>query len=711
MKKKIKAFLSATFLLGNAVLTGCVSIEEQLNSQSPAIRQIGEQRLLTKARLSGQNGEVLNAINRIQTKSLLLEIAKNANDRNIDEGKLALTKLSDEKDFSTLVLLAQSPEIRHIALSKISQQEILFSICTQVTDTQTRKYVMDKLDPIMLSRLPYSMAMVPYWKKFTNQEMLAKIYRDGYASFSSEDLTAITEKIKDQTILSKMVVPMSYVELDNAKRNRENEIFTLSREIKTLQDAAERKTYEANRAKKNWDFRAEKHARLEVANLMSKIIPLKKKLNLIHNSPATGLYITNDMARVKLYSRITESKIFEEILKSTDKNNEPMTKDQLQTIFRRIPEDVALKFTLRKLEEYDSYKWSNNKYWALEVASILTGVIKDSKTRIQIANAVIEKIESIKLEYKNHRNFLVRWTDEHESMAMKYTNMLSLSEDEQIEIMKMGNITGTRIVEIIGVETARKILSFGLSFNKEVEEKLVEKIPVEKIDLSLYESVKPGVAKAMLYKKMPENLRNAAQTSQEKHFAVIAEKAKVASKNTFALDGFYLGMSLDDLKTVLAYHFPRLCFTENRDKYGKEFVIVFSNENLPFCRATAKDRKVYCINFDKDILSNWYKYNAATHRTWAHAFGKENGMTMEYLEIANEATVLAGNDFKNVYLRQETWKHKNATKNILITYFGKPNLFGGNGGLSGALIKGEAWRQLSREGAAPEGTLRVEIID
>ena len=77
MKRKNKFVFIATTVISVA-MTGCVSIEDQLNSQDPNVRVQGEYRLLTNARLSGKPEEVVSAINRIQIKSVLLEIAKDA---------------------------------------------------------------------------------------------------------------------------------------------------------------------------------------------------------------------------------------------------------------------------------------------------------------------------------------------------------------------------------------------------------------------------------------------------------------------------------------------------------------------------------------------------------------------------------------------------------------------------------------------------------
>ena len=178
--------LSASVIMGTAVFTGCVSIEDQLNSQDPSVRLVGEHRLLTQARMSGKPEEVLNAVKRIHTKPLLIEIAKNASQKRIEEGQTALSQLTDENDFATLACSAEAPQIRRMALSKVSQHKILRSICTQTRDPVIRKSAMDKLSPADFALLPYSPELLPYWKKITDQKTLAKIYRDGCGTFSED---------------------------------------------------------------------------------------------------------------------------------------------------------------------------------------------------------------------------------------------------------------------------------------------------------------------------------------------------------------------------------------------------------------------------------------------------------------------------------------------------------------------------------------------
>ena len=691
--------LSASVIMGTAVFTGCVSIEDQLNSQDPSVRLVGEHRLLTQARMSGKPEEVLNAVKRIHTKPLLIEIAKNASQKRIEEGQTALSQLTDENDFATLACSAEAPQIRRMALSKVSQHKILRSICTQTRDPVIRKSAMDKLSPADFALLPYSPELLPYWKKITDQKTLAKIYRDGCGTFSEDDLKAIADKINDEAVLGEMVIPPDPI----AERKRDSEIRAAKSTLQTLEKMQQRERKSDRRnAYAQRSRQAENEARAKLQRFQAE---------------GGSLYVTNDAARTALYCRIQNAEVFGKIVSATDEYNRPLfkTREQLAPILKRMPEDKALEFALGKLKSFGIYQLGNDDLVPLEIAVSLAGVAKESKTRVRLAVEAFGRIESIKDECK--KDFRYNWRDSSEKFAREYAESFSLSEDEKAEILAMGSLAGRRVVEIAGEETARKALASGRSFGRELEEQLVAKIPANKIDIPLYESVKPGTAKAALYKKMPENMKDAAKASLKRSFAAVEAKAKTAAGKTFELEGFYLGMSLDDLETVLAYHFPRLEFSECRDEdgyekekgFGKEFMIVFSSKNNPFCRASAKDRKVYRIDFDKDIIANWCKYNAATPRTWAQSFGKEHGVKMEYSPLSKEVTAVSGNNmsFRQISLHQETWQCKNVAKKYRLTYFGQPEIIGG----MGRLLGGDGWEKLCREGAAPEGTFRAEIED
>ena len=318
----------------SVAMTGCVSIEDQLNSQDPNVRVQGEYRLLTNARLSGKPEEVVSAINRIQTKSLLLEIAKNANQKRLEEGQAALSKLDDEKDFATLTCSAESPQIRRMAFAKVSQQKTLRTICTQTKDPVIRKSAMDKLSPADFALLPYSSELLPYWHKIADQKILAKIYRDGCGIFSEEVQKAIAAKINDEGVLGEMVIPPDPI----AERQRDSEIREAKSTLQTLEKMQQRERKSDRRNAYAQRFRqAENEAMAKLQRLQAE---------------GGSLYVTNDTARTALYGRIKTADVFGKIVSATDEYGRPLfkTREQLAPILKRMPEDKALEFVLGKLE-------------------------------------------------------------------------------------------------------------------------------------------------------------------------------------------------------------------------------------------------------------------------------------------------------------------------------------------------------------------------
>ena len=140
-------------------------------------------------------------------------------------------------------------------------------------------------------------------------------------------------------------------------------------------------------------------------------------------------------------------------------------------------------------------------------------IAKDSKTRVRLADAAIGKIEAVKDECRSCLNLRLSWNDREESAAVKYAVNFPLSEDERTEIIAMGGLAGRRVAEIIDEGTARKVLVSGRMLGKKIEETLVTKIPEEKIDIALYESVKSDDAKAALYEKMPKSVKESISTA------------------------------------------------------------------------------------------------------------------------------------------------------------------------------------------------------
>lgn len=257
------------------------------------------------------------------------------------------------------------------------------------------------------------------------------------------------------------------------------------------------------------------------------------------------------------------------------------------------------------------------------------------------------------------------------------------------------------------------ILTQGKAKSEELETELAKMLPAEKIDMKVYEAVRYDAAKKVVMSKMSAAMKKSIAEKNVKAFAVVEEKAKVAAKDTFELHGFYLGMDWEDMKTVLAYHFPDLEIKEMRDGKSNDddFIIDLPNQRSPFCYASAKDKKVYKFNFGKKMLKKWYSYDVQTFREWAHAYSRENKIDMKYKEIEKEATVTEPMDWSRsyrVWFHQESYQYKHNTKEYRLTYFGEEKDFTVHGGLGGALIKEAAEPQFRYVRGDP-GSLRASI--
>ena len=242
---------------------------------------------------------------------------------------------------------------------------------------------------------------------------------------------------------------------------------------------------------------------------------------------------------------------------------------------------------------------------------------------------------------------------------------------------------------------------------------LVKILPGDKVDMKVYEAVSDDGTKKAVMTKMSSDMKKAISEKNVKAFSVVAEKAKAAAKETFELQGFYLGMDLEDVKIVLAHHFPDYEITEKRDGESEDddYLICLANQRAPFCYASPKDKKVFQFNFGKKMLKKWYRYDVQSFSEWARAYSRENKIDMRYKEIEKEADVTEPMDLSRsykVWFHQESYQYKHNTKEYRLTYFGEQRDFTVHGGLGGSLIKQAAASQFRYVRGDP-GSLRAAI--
>ena len=294
---------------------------------------------------------------------------------------------------------------------------------------------------------------------------------------------------------------------------------------------------------------------------------------------------------------------------------------------------------------------------------------------------------------------------------------LPLSESEIGTVICIIPSAWRYLIGRVTAECAYNILMKGNVNSEELEVALIQKLPQAKIDLKVLACIKTDAGKKKVMSAMPEEAKIIAREMEKKAFAVVMEKAKVAAKDTFELHGFYLGMDWDDMKVVLAHHFPDSEIKVERDGKSKDddYIIRLPNQRSPFCYASAKDKKIYRFNFGKGILNRWFKYNAASVSSWARTYAREHGIEMD-LEFLNENDeiflpmlgLLGGDNTDTTYsvsLHQETYQYKDATKQYRLTYFGVPKFDCFGGGAVGKAMAHDFYSKISSEA----GTLRVDI--
>ena len=218
----------------------------------------------------------------------------------------------------------------------------------------------------------------------------------------------------------------------------------------------------------------------------------------------------------------------------------------------------------------------------------------------------------------------------------------------------------------------------------------------------------------------------------EDQVAKILSKAKAKVNSTFVLNGFYLGMPIEDAHMLLRHYFPESRITivsdsetNNRnieiDPVKSDMAKEGEATDMYFCQAD-RNGKVYRLNFNRKILKKWFMYDVQTYREWAARFGRQ--YNCDFRGYRPKREISSGSVFMAV--SQEAYRYKNSLKDYAVTYFGKVEVYDPNeksgmnalrnndlysfGVAEGVRfwINGGGWA--NSEGGK-EGTLRVETMN
>ena len=364
--------------------------------------------------------------------------------------------------------------------------------------------------------------------------------------------------------------------------------------------------------------------------------------------------------------------------------------DKRILLLTKLPESKMVEIALQDIDKHSLYRWNEGDLVAIESAIGITAHIKDTDSVVKLLSKVLATIAAYREECKN--SWTMRWDGSDEAKAKKLIGSIpKLTDAEIVKLVCFNESTWKYLIDKVTPDNAYTILTQGKAMCDELEVALIKKLPQQKVDMKVFAGVRTDAGKKAVMAAMPDDVKKSAQESTEKMLASVMEKAKEASKNTFEIHGFYLGMDWEDMKIVLSHHFPDYEIKELRDGDAKDadYVVYVANQKSPFCYASAKEKKVYQFNFGKKMLKKWYKYDVQTYMEWAHAYERENKIDMKFKLVEKDTTVYEPDMSRSyrVWFHQESYQYKHNTKEYRLTYFGEEKDFTFEGGIGGAIIK------------------------
>jgi len=387
--------------------------------------------------------------------------------------------------------------------------------------------------------------------------------------------------------------------------------------------------------------------------------------------------------------------------------------DQRKKLIARLPEKDAVEFALNGVETHSLHNWNMRETIPLDDALSVAENVKDPQSVVKVILAVLAKLASYKKECET--SWTYSWDKEDKEKESALIKRIPKFDDATVEALICADETSwPYFIDVVSPAVAYNVLAGGKAKSRALEMALVKKLPSGKVDMKVFNGVRFADSKKAVNDAMSPEMRKAATEAMADAFKAIREKAKAAAKDTFELDGFYLGMSFDDMKVVFAQHFPKLEIKEVVDGKGEkaDYVIYVPGQSTPFCYAGVSDKKVWQFNFGKKLLKKWYQFDVQTPIEWASAYSQATKIDMKFKMIEKETTVYESDMSRSyrVWFRQESYQYKHNAKEYRLIYFGEEKDFTFHGGIGGALIKEKAARDF-RYIRGDEGTLRATVAN
>lgn len=413
-----------------------------------------------------------------------------------------------------------------------------------------------------------------------------------------------------------------------------------------------------------------------------------------------------------LSDKLTDAKMVVKVLNASRDGWHPYITDYdtRAKLLARLPDSEAVEFALQSVRKQSINSWGYDQLYFIYDGVAVANSVKDSKAAVDIVSSVLSKIEEIK---QSCDTSMLTWDAKEEQKANEIIKSLPKFDDRTVEALVCADDSNwSYFIDAVSPAVAYSILAGGKAKSCDLELELIKKLSKEKLDAAVYKGAHFIKTRKTIYNLMSAELKKTVDAEKEKAYKAIVEKAKSAEKETFALDGFYLGMPFDEMIVVFDHLFPKVDVRESFDGEEKDsdYVIYVDGQSSPFCYAQRKDKKVYQFNFGKKLLKKWYQYDVQTPMEWAYAYSRDNKIDMKFKLIEKDTTVYEMDMSRSyrVWFHQESYQYKHNSKEYRLTYFGEEKDFTFEGGLGGAVIKGLAAPRFRYVRGDP-GSLRARI--
>ena len=400
----------AAVVIGGAILSGCMSLEERLASDDPNVRRYAELELINNSRMTGTEADRIDAIKRVTTVDLLVDIATTAKPAQhakhrtvpstIPDGLAALEKISDQEALSQLACMATSKEIRMKAGEKVTDKNLLLSIYRGAPDAEVRSDMLGKMPAEMFNEIKYNTELIPFWRKVSDQRTLALIYRDGNRKLSEEDRNTLVSKITDDAILAEMVRVPDDEKISRERMEKDRRKDKLRGEIESAKRESEKWSELAKQSKDDWRFGEAKRQEAKAKEFKLQATKLKKELDALETEGSSFLYVDDEKARLILYAKIKQENL------------------------------VTMAKELVDAQTFDN--WNAKRTENLMAAASMIQCITDEKMMCEVIVSLLRKISNIRA--KCYSRWGYRWEDKDQQMADGIVKMACTKlNDDMIE--------------------------------------------------------------------------------------------------------------------------------------------------------------------------------------------------------------------------------------------------------------------------------------